>query len=312
MDQYCAQCGVDMQAFKPKEQPFLKKLLQSGLFQIVLLVLTAILIGQYIIRNDRTPLWSNKITRTNGASRVAAPPPISNSPNSATIINGNSTGSLSQDLSPAKKSDLADLKNQEIAVPKSESALIAAGTNRVASANAPSANENVSTTFKITYAEIKREVLAQLINESESQGLFQNLQDYSAGIISDFRSHSNLNMTVLHSDQKRIQLGQRAASFASASGDRSASLNTVIELRGNDNGTVRGRIAIERLLSQNSGRFPAEFDLPRGAAFLMVGVLKPMQMSEKVINTPPFQVYKSHDFMTQKTEFVIIIEPDYK
>ncbi len=64
----------------------------------------------------------------------------------------------------------------------------------------------------------------------------------------------------------------------------------------------------------NAESYPAEFNLPKGAVFFIAGALKMENFANERtrLNMPPFQVFKSPDFMTRKTEFVIILEPDYK
>ena len=42
-DQYCAQCGVDMQSFKPKEQPFANQVFSNAGVQIGILLIAAVL-----------------------------------------------------------------------------------------------------------------------------------------------------------------------------------------------------------------------------------------------------------------------------
>lgn len=45
-DQYCASCGVDMKAFKPREKPFITRTLTSPIFQVI--VVTIVVAGGFI------------------------------------------------------------------------------------------------------------------------------------------------------------------------------------------------------------------------------------------------------------------------
>ncbi len=318
-DQYCAQCGVDMQSYKPKAEPILKKILQSGIFQIIVLLTIAVLIGQYIIRGDRQQTWVQKITRfqsvtkASSSSSVIAPPAIEITEASSQSASGDTT-----------EGELKDLKDQEISIPMASAQPLFAASGLAASGNntnarvAESANENQAPIFRLSYAEVPRETLAKWVNESTNAGLFQNLSEYSAGIITDFRKRTDTSMTTLLTKEIKLAVGQSntttSATTPQENGSQVIGLASELQYRANENGIVHGSISVSRNASQGRVDFPAEFDLPRGAVFFMVGALKSNNFAnEKTrLTMPPFQILNSVDFMTQKTEFVIIIEPEYK
>ena len=70
-DQYCAQCGIDMQSFKPKEIPLLNKILSNAGLQIALLFIAAIFVGQYIFHSQEPQSWVQKITHFKGFNKSA-------------------------------------------------------------------------------------------------------------------------------------------------------------------------------------------------------------------------------------------------
>jgi hypothetical protein len=318
-DQYCAQCGVDMLSYKPKSPPMAKTILQSGLFQVVLLIVVAVFVGQYIIRSDEPQKWVQKITRSQGVVKL-------NTKNlSATKLDSSSQ----KPTQPGN--ELQALRNQEIAIPvASEKSLLGAGSSEAVSSNSASTMaaatgknldataETTTPTFRLIYAEVNRENLAKWVNDSAGAGLYQNLQEYSAGILTDFRKRSDITLNQLLTTDKRMALGQSETTLSgSVSDDANAQmigLSTAIEYRTNENGVLHGSIVVSRNNRQTRETFPAEFDLPRGAVFFLIGALKNTHfLNEKSrLTMAPFQILRSPDFMTQKTEFVIILEPEYK
>lgn len=315
-----------MLSYKPKSQPVLKKILQSGLFQVSLLTVVAILVGQYIIRSDQPQKWVQKISRFQGVTKSV------NKTASSTTTQASSIA----DVTAEPGQELQDLRNQEIAIPVASEPLAgtmatmaAVGLNEAVSGNVGAATagttksadvtlEASTPTFRLTYAEVTRENLSKWINDSANAGLFQNLQNYSAGILTDFRRRSDTTMTVLHTIDKKLALGQSDTTLSGSVTDDANSqmigISTSIEYRTNENAVLHGSIMVSRNNRQTRENFPAEFDLPRGAVFFMIGALKSNHfLNEKNrLTMAPFQILSSADFMTQKTEFVIILEPEYK
>lgn len=316
-DQYCAQCGVDMQSYKPKAEPILKKILQSGMFQILVLLISAVLIGQFIIREDRPQSWVQKITRFQGvtkpintASQVSVPPTAV----SAAKPIAESASSDSND------SELRDLKDQEITIPITTppaGANAAAGVNPILRKN-ENAAEIQTPQFRLSYVEVSRENLSKWINDSTNAGLFQNLAAYSAGILTDFRKRNDQTLRTLLTKDVKLAVGQSNATMAVTTEQENSSqiigLASEFHFQSYGNGVVHGSVLVVRNERQGRSDFPAEFDLPRGAVFFLVGALKSNNFANDKarLTMPPFQILNSVDFMTQKTEFVIIIEPEYK
>ena len=97
-------------------------------------------------------------------------------------------------------------------------------------------------------------------------------------------------------------------------GSQVIGLVSTVEYKSGEADGVNGNIIVTKNNGQTSDSYPAEFNLPKGSVFFMIGPLKRENFANERtrLNMPPFQVFKSPDFMTRKTEFVIILEPDYK
>ena len=124
-------------------------------------------------------------------------------------------------------------------------------------------------------------------------------------------------MQILKVAEKKLSPGQSDTNFSgtlSEEGSQMIGLSATIEYKSNEGGNVHGNILVNRTQHQTRDNYPAEFDLPKASVFFMIGALKRQSFTNErtSLTMPPFQIFKSNDFMTRKTEFVIIIEPEYK
>lgn len=319
-DQYCAQCGVDMQSFKPKSVPVTKKIFQSTATHVILLLVGAVFVGQYVIRSEEPQRWVQKITRSQGVTKTKAK-----------FDDSSETSGVAESASEAERNEdqLGSLRNKELAVNANVEQPIQVGANAsgafegTATASAGSAATGTrdanatEPTFRILYAEVATATVNRWISDSSNAGLYQNLQEYSAGILPDFRRRMDTTVRVLKSAEKKLSPGQGDTNFSGTLGDESGQIIGIasnIEFRSQENGSVHGTIVVNRTQRQGRENFPAEFDLPKGSAFFMLGAIRTSSfpVEREQLNMPPFQIFKSPDFAARKTEFVIILEAEYK
>ena len=318
-DQYCAQCGVDMYSFKPQKKPIMNQIFGNAGVQIALLLITAVLVGQYIFHSQEPQNWVQKITHFQGTNKSVKSKNSTKPAAEQTSMDEADATNESAETSQAETLG----KREKGAGRSTELANTASGgiqNATAAQASQSGAQDLSSVNFKITYVEIATEMLTKWINESSNLGLYQNLEQYSAGIISDFKKHGDNFQQKLKTSDIKLNLGGSNSSLSglmSDDGNQILGLITAIEYKSNENGIIHGNISITRSSAQSSEFYPAEFALSKGAAFFIIGALKrggsAADRAERAkLSMPPFQIFKSPDFMTRKTEFVIIIEPDYK
>lgn len=316
-DQYCAQCGVDMQSFKPKSIPVAKKIFQSTTTHVVLLLAGAAFVGQYVIRSEEPQRWVQKITRSQGVTK-----------SKAKFDNENESSGIAESASEADdpNEQLASLKNKELAVNANVEQPIPVGSNASSAFEGNQAGSTQNTlntresnlnepTFKTLYAEVATSTVSRWIADSSNAGQYQNLQEYSAGILPEFSKRMDTTIRVLKSTEKKLGIGQGDSQLSGTVGDNSGQmigLAANIEFRSQENGNIHGTIGISRMQRQNRDNFPAEFDLPKGSAFFILGTIRPdsFPAEREILNMPPFQIFKSPDFAARKTEFVIILEAE--
>lgn len=315
-DQYCAQCGVDMQAFKPKSVPLTKKFFQSTTTHVALLLIGTVFVGQYVIRSEEPQRWVQKITRSQGVTKSKSKFDDS-SVNDSGVAESASEASQKNQQNWNPQAQLESLRNKEIAVNANVEQPIQTGSSASTEANAAGNPETIEPTFRVLYAEVPIATMNRWVSDSSNAGLYQNLQDYSAGIVPEFRKKMDSTVRVLKSAEKKLAPGQSDTNFSGTVGEESGQIigiATNIEFRNQENGVVHGSIMVNRTQRQGRENFPAEFDLPRGAALVLMGTIKSNSFAaeREQLSMPPFQIFKSPDFAARKTEFVIILEAEYK
>lgn len=319
-DQYCAQCGVNMQSYKRKEKPLLKKIFENLGFQIFILLLIAGFAGTYMIGGASSTQWAQKLGKFQSPSKSTRQ---SNAP-----LGPNQTANLASATAADSAETLQDLTNKEIAI-ETSSATSASPTalpkpsvdNNALAKTGETKDAGAESTsmilFKLTFAEVSTEVLSKWVAESSRIGLYQSLQDYSAGILPDFRKRGDTLLQVLKTAEKKLALGQSETNLSgTVSDDRSQmiGLSVAYDVKTIDSNTVHGSLYVTRANRQTRENFPAEFDLPKGSVFFMVDTLtrQHFRNEKSRLTMAPFQILNSLDFNAQKSKFVIILEPEIK
>ena len=315
-DQYCAQCGVDMQSFRPKEKPFFKALVENAAVQVIVLLFIAGFVGHKILNGSATQLLGQRAPHSQGFTRSQKKANSTDAAeNSSSAFDSESgSGPTADENESARRQKISDNTPSR----KLKEAMTGAGATAASGTAEVFAGADAGTvTFNLTYAEIANEVVNKWIYDSSNLGLYQSLPEYSVGILYDFKKRGDVFKQSLKTASLKVRFGSSASNLAGVMSDDGSQLigfNSGVELKSGENEALHGSITVTKNSRQGSEVFPSEFELPKGAAFFILGALKTENfLSERSkLQMPPFQIFKSPDFMTHKTEFVIILEPDYK
>jgi hypothetical protein len=325
-DQYCAQCGIDMQSYKPKELPFFKKLVSSTGFQLGVLILVTVIAAQFILKRYSPQKFSQKNSRSQGVFKSEQNRDSANEDEDENYADTSSVNDRSDSRPLAsvgsdsvESASLSDRAQQ--AARGNLNGAETSGANANGANGVGSASEQDAQFFgklRVIYAEVPIDIINKWITDSSNLALYQSLSDYSVGILPEFKKR-NETFQVLKTYE--VEFKPQATSNTNISGIVSDETNqligfsTVVERTGRLNdGTLVGQINVSKRGRVESDSYPSEFELPKGSAFFLIGALKieNFQSDRAKLQMPPFQIFKSNDFMTRKTEFVIIVEPDYK
>lgn len=325
-DQYCAQCGIDMQSFKPKELPFFKKLVSNTGFQLGVLILITLIAAQFILKRYSPQKFSQKNSRSQGVFKSEDNRDADNADADENYDGSGQTGRNSQDSRPlasvgSNSVESASISDRAQQQGRASGGVDSSGNTTNASGTTSAASEQEAQFFgklRVIYAEVSIDTINKWITDSSNLALYQSLSDYSVGILPEFKKRNEV-FQVLKTYE--VEFKPQVSSNTNISGIMSDETNqlvgfsTLVERTGRLNdGTVVGQINVSKRGRVESDSYPSEFELPKGSAFFLIGALKieNFQSDRAKLQMPPFQIFKSNDFMTRKTEFVIIVEPDYK
>lgn len=326
-DKYCAQCGVDMETFKPTTPPAWKRFFGNPLIQLSLVVLVAGSVGITLYQKGQQNLERRvsylkstvQINSTSGESTETTAPPdeaqMANQSSEAADGEVNAyrveppqppaeaTATVSSDLAPAPSPE--ELENQGAAkAPKSEAHLI------------------------VYYAEVPRGRLNAIFTTSRATGQFMNFNEYTAGILPDFKKNvlDRSEIIILHKEDRPLRTARTLQWSYSAKNRMNPSmevgLTTFFELGEVENNNLRGNLEIQRnwlepspngSLELQRKSFPAIFEIGGETGFFMSGVLPPGPeiggpIEEDLMNFEVYKILRSPRFRAGQSEFVIFVD----
>jgi hypothetical protein len=150
-DTYCANCGINMDTYRPEPKPFFKSLLTNSMFHLLLVIVAIVSLVLYD-RGSDAPITA---TQSRVASRSTAP--VEPPPSAAEKI--------------APEPAMAEVK---IAPPEPEPTPVAAATVEPAreirgiKRPNPTANRPLKHTVKVTFYQASKNVIADMMRETQS------------------------------------------------------------------------------------------------------------------------------------------------
>ena len=319
-DKYCAQCGVDIENFKPAEASSFKKIFGNPLVQLSLLVVIAGGIGFTLFQQSKRDvaglltLSPSSIQVASGLSEDDAAP---GSADAAREMEAASSEPFSGDIS----NDLAPTQALVEAAATPEDAAKAPGVDADGNKAAVGGKAG-SPKLVIVYAEVQRGELQRIFEASQTTGQFMSFGDYAAGILPNVERKvvpSNLNIKILHREEKVLDSRAPLRWFF---GKGDAGLGFFIEPTELDANVFRGNLEIRRSWPElNASQapeivrksFPAIFEVASGAGFFVSGVLPrktPLENDNEFTSIDVYKILRSPAFQKGDSEFVIFIEFD--
>lgn len=316
-DKYCAQCGVDMETYRPAQISWIKKILGSPILQFGAVFLLAGAAAFFLYHRDQANLqarvsYLKGSAPLNGAENQAA----KNLMETASAEPPPESPALDKAVAALDASSTADKKPDEAAVPAK--ALAAKPSGPV---------------IRVFYAEVTRPALQRIFEESQSTGQFMTFKDdYSAGIIPNIDqklSPSNTNIKILHKEERHVEMGKSLQWFYGLKdrqdSDTDLGMTTFIEMNEIEAGNYRGNLEIQRTWREvtESGKpasiqrrsFPAIFEIGSSTGFFISGVMPyktNLDNDDDLTNIDVFKILKSDDFQRKSSDFVIFVELDPK
>jgi hypothetical protein len=320
-DKYCAQCGVDIENFKPQSVSATKKFFTNPLMHLSLIVIAAGGIGFSFYQDYK----SQQAAKPTPASRQLQ---VSSTTSGFNPQSADTAASAEQAAPPSETEGTAEVASTEVAL-TAAAQTSDAGTPADVEATAPTqtptaapAKNSGSPHLKIYYAEVTDPELQGIYEMSRGTGQFMSFGDYTAGILPEIEKRitpSNLNIKVLHREERAVEA---KTPVRLAYGKPSVGLEIFIEPTGLDAQSFRGNMDVRRTWMELGANqtpksfnksFPASIELTSAAGFFISGVLPrktPVDNDNEIANINVFRILRSPAFQRGDTEFVIFIEFD--
>jgi hypothetical protein len=317
-DKYCAQCGVDMETYRPAQVSLIKKILGSPILQFGAIFLLAAAAAFFLYHRDQANLQA-RVSYLKGSApiSVAEGQNAKNLMETASAEPPSASAGLDKAVAAADAPSLADKKPDDTPAPAAK-ALVA---------------KPIGPVIRVFYAEVSRPALQRIFEESQSTGQFMTFKDdYSAGIIPNIDqklSPSNTNIKILHKEERPVEMGKSLQWFYGLKDrqdpDTDLGMTTFIEMSEIEAGNYRGNLEIQRSWRETmeAGKpatiqhrsFPAIFEIGSSTGFFISGVMPyktNLDNDDDLTSIDIFKILKSDDFQRKSSDFVIFVELDPK
>lgn len=326
-DQYCASCGVDMQAFRPAKKAVLKRLAGSMVFQIGVLAVVVLVAFSFAGRlqdqeraQRRTEIESAQTTQVvsrrvpvdNAAKSEMAstsPPPSQQATATAAALA----------LSAAPKAGPSQT-TPGAAGSASPSAQLALADDAAKPAAAAKSAETPAQSVQITFAAVSRAALAELI----AAGSPATLGPVSVGVLGDISKRmqalrSTEYFEVLDSSSQQLK-NKQPAQFLGGQREETTGqfLGLAFEVALSESVVGDYQIHGWHYLREGMGvqetsiALPDNLSIPKGSAAFIVGALPARTSEQDRRFYDPIKVlhiFASEPFKNGLTELLVIIQP---
>lgn len=312
-DQYCANCGVDMIAFRPAKKPFVKTLIGNSLFQLITISMIGVSVAIYVNKTDQPQKWIQKIntfssTRAQTQQTTTAP----------TLDSSNSTEAQStQDssLSESENTEFKSLSSNEASTRTVSDTLNTVSQTEISNNSKISqVTASVHATLSLKILELDNETTNLLIKQMLDNNKLLVDSDIKAGLVKDFdkitsQKSKNLkseNLNLIEDESYLLWLGNNAQDDA----EKKGLLLSFDILKSADNPTNILKFLLDKFHPNSPTRIPIITPFEKNQTLIVIGnsILSYFEFEPELSRIAPYQIFKSTDFKNQKTTFIISVE----
>ncbi len=327
-DRYCANCGVDTEAYRPKEVPLSSRVMKNWMFQAAVLIV-AIATGLSFLRvqHERDLEDFSDLARPlPQQTTLEAPPPPPPPPPPIEEVQPQAQAVVTPP--PLSAQPLPVALATRGALPPTAANRLRAVPTRAANARAGGSNsESVFTQIDLVYAEVPATVVGNLVAGSRmieadavSAGVYPNIAPLMRQLATAGAQRVR-GLRVLESARNlSVQINQPIITFKGTrdSGiDRNLGLTSQIIPTGMDENGLHFQIEVQRTLRQpgttgvQEFSYQAEITLTKGAGAFIYGLIpRGLDARERgsYANAGVLKIMASPDFQDSFSEFVLFIE----
>ncbi len=309
-DRYCAQCGVDMQAYRPKAIPIWRKILSHPTFQIAIVIGIAAYISLHFIQKSIYDPGNPK--RPYSFLRILSPEISSTARNE--VLKSNETA-ISTEQENTSAEDLTEDNSTTNTVMALDGQSQVMDNNTDKSENQATNNQNgiinneqSNSQIRVSFYEIDRQILTQFFNESQNTGMLTTTNDLSIGLISNIDKKltpSNPRIKLIHQDNPTIDLNKE---LSLSYGNSENELLIRIDSIDTSDANLKGHVEINR--SWKDGPEGEQFEISNNSGFYISGIIprKSGLEQDPQLKQGPFQILSSKRFQNRDSEIVMFIE----
>ncbi len=329
-DQYCAQCGVDIESFRPEKKSWILSATKNPLLQLgaLFVVVGGIAFSiyqenqqnllnrvEYLQSRTQPHLLASSTTSNTDKEEIFASAP------SDSAVGTNQpfeTEAYSETQTRSQGSDADFIASSEA---RSDTPILATSGQTSGAASTPPSTKS-GPRIVVTYAEVGRTGLNSFVSASRTTGQFMSLNDYSAGILPGIQKLINSpDVIILHKEERSLDSNRSFSWFLGVKDPQESSheigLTTFFELNDIEQGTLKGNLEILRSWREPAATelqrksFPAMFEITIENGFFMMGILPPrlfLNNEQELTNIDIYKILNSPRFKAGQSELVIFVQ----
>lgn len=284
-----------MLAFKPKEEPLLTRIVKSGLFQFLMVLLLGVGVTYFVVRTDQPQQWIQRINRFASVS-----PPIQNQGSAQNTEAGLAEDTADLEAPPPTASTWA----ARSMVASASNLSVGSNTFAPAASGTLGASNTAEVSVSLSMAETEMEYL-----NSRMQRAFNASSIIQDSEIKVFIDPPEPNALQKKQTSSAIKL-QRNEEQAFNYGVNNRGFTISMQFMGVTEGAYRFQIQFIKNHPNDDFRLPLDFSLRKGERLYIAGhaLLHYFEVDLELFSITPFQILQSPDFKNQNTTFAITLE----
>lgn len=327
-DQYCANCGVDMINFKPEKPGLLKSIVNSSAFYLTVLAVAVFTVWHlWQHKKNETISERLRLTQNNYANLNSQTAKIT-SRHSIALTQTESVTVPNEISSPSDSSASAANNSLRTALEEAARAPIPNESATELDSSAASTARHLTYKVQISFYEASTDFINDLMAQSQNQGKFFNLTDYSFGAlwggnikISDALKNREIKLLDTYSiPQLKLKVPHSKFIGYNAE-DAEQNLGFDISLHITDQSETTTNLDFDVVRSfkpandKNSSpikkSFPGQLELKSNEAFFITGVLPykvPSEIETEILSHKLFQIYQSAAYQNRNHNMILFIQ----
>jgi hypothetical protein len=259
-DTYCANCGIEMDTYRPEKKPILKVLLKNPLFHLVIFLFASYFAYINYVQKTSDFVGTGSSNSASNQGRRAYQNVKSTleataaNPNHQTVAADNPNGNATPKNANTNDSSLkASLKNETGRNPS---------TSETANSDGSSGNQVSSWTLNVRYIELSNQAYQQWVNEAQGIDAYAEMGEFVMGKITRGK---NLGRSIdsANKDFKDLKTNRLFAGNLNTDSAGDQNINFKYNLTQDSSGAFQGEFEIneEDSVGANKKQFNSSFEM---------------------------------------------------